>query len=588
MSKKDCELNAIWSHLIVEELVRNGVECFCLASGSRCAPLTVAVARHPRARGVRHVDERGLAYFALGYAKATGTPAAIVTTSGTAVANLMPAVCEAHEDRIPMLILTADRPPELRCTQANQTMVQPNIFGERVRWMFDVPCPTSEMDGEFVLTTVDQALYRCRRSPSGPVHLNLMFREPLSPSGGVEPWSKAPGPIERWQSSDTPFTVYPRTCTVPQEDTVPEVVESLQAVEHGVLVVGELRTTLEKEAVKSIAESLNWPVFNDVTSGLRLGGMSDEVHIPHYEAILLDPEFSMRVEGVLQLGGRIVSKRLLLALASSNAPIWIQVADHPERHDPLHRVSMRIESSLTEFAKIVANMTRQKSNGNWLQEWHVRNQSVEKLYTTFVGTSGEITEPAVARLLSTLLPVDHGLCLASSMPVRDVNEFAVSEGMAVEVCSNRGVSGIDGTLSTAVGFATGTSMPITLLLGDLSFLHDLNALDLVRRSEVPITVVVINNDGGGIFHFLPISEQKDIFEPWFGTPHGLHFDEVAAMYGMEYDRPTSMESFRESYGRLVRTGRSSIIEVITNREENVALHRMLEDRIRSLWVRAGG
>ena len=586
MNKNDCDLNAVWSHLLVEELIRNGVECFCLASGSRCAPLTGAVARHPKARGIRHVDERGLGYFALGYARATGRPAAIVTTSGTAVANLMPAVCEADEDRVPMLILTADRPPELRCTQANQTMLQPNIFGERVRWMFDVPCPASEMDVEFVLTTIDQALYRCLRSPSGPVHLNFMFREPLSASGCIEPWLKAHGPIERWHSSDTPFTEYPRTCRAPQEDTVHGILESLHAVQHGVLVVGELRTTLEQEAVKSVAASFGWPVFNDVTSGLRLGGMSDELHIAHYEAILLDPEFSMRVDGVLQLGGRIVSKRLQQVLASSNAPIWIQVADHPERHDIHHRVSMRIESSLTEFAKIMADMFTQKSQGNWLREWHVRNQSVQELYTALLESPGEITEPAVARLISTMLPSDHGLCLANSMPVRDVNKFAASEGIAVAVCSNRGVSGIDGTLSTAAGFALGKAMPVTLLTGDLSFLHDVNALDLVRRSEVPITVVVINNDGGGIFHFLPIAEESDIFEPWFGTPHGLHFDDVAAMYGFEYDRPTSMESLRESYGRLVRTGRSSIIEVVTNRQENVAFHRMLEDRVRSLWSRA--
>ncbi|MEW6638481.1 MAG: 2-succinyl-5-enolpyruvyl-6-hydroxy-3-cyclohexene-1-carboxylic-acid synthase, partial [Actinomycetota bacterium] len=306
--------NLLWATLVIEELLRSGVDLFCVAPGSRSTPLVAALARNERARKLVHFDERGTAFAALGYARATGRPAAWVTTSGTAVANGFPAVVEAATDCVPMVLLTADRPPELRETGANQTIVQPNIFGSYVRWSFDLPAPDASVDPASVLTTVDQAVYRARRVPQGPVHLNLMFREPFLPDPDA-PADPLPAP-ERWRRSPEPYTRYART--EPSADTadVERVAGALRERRRGLVVVGRMRARRDGEAAVRLGEALGWPVLPDAGSQVRTGCRSRNL-VPFYDALLADGDFaeSHAPEAVVWLGEGAVSKRLQRFLA---------------------------------------------------------------------------------------------------------------------------------------------------------------------------------------------------------------------------------------------------------------------------------
>ena len=569
--------NRLWATLIVEELVRSGVDFFCVAPGSRSTPLVAALAESEGARSLVHFDERGTAFGALGYARAAGRPAVWITTSGTAVANGLPAVVEAATDGVPMILLTADRPPELRQTGANQTIDQPDIFGDYIRWRFDLPAPDAGMNPAVVLTTVDQAVYRSRRAPGGPVHLNLMFREPFLPADGEEGLLSAPA---RWSESGEPYTRYAATRPAVNFDEVERLWGSLRRVERGLVVAGRLPSRKQGEAVLRLAESLGWPLLPDVGSQVRLGARS-EILAPYYDALLASERFKEAhvPEAVLHFGGRAVSKRLEQLLTRSRPDPHVVVRENPFRLDPGHTVTHSVEADVLDFcaALVKAAGGEARTDSSWTTSWLEASESVGRhLGRSFEGTA-ELNEPLVARLISRHIPEENGLVVASSMPIRDLDTFAAPEGAPVPVAANRGASGIDGTVATAAGFARGTGRPVTLLIGDLALLHDLNSLALLR--ELPAVVVVLNNDGGAIFSFLPVARHKAFFDPYFGTPQGVGFEHAAAMFGLGYEGPSSATEFLEKYRAACARTTPTLIEVRTDREENVALHRELLEEI---------
>ena len=560
--------NRLWGRLLVEELLRCGVGLFCVAPGSRSTPLVAAIAEHPRARALVHYDERGTAFAALGYARATGRPAAWVTTSGTAVANGLPAVAEAATDCVPMLLLTADRPPELRHTGANQTIEQPGIFGGYARWSFDVPPPGPDQDPATVLTTVDQAVYRSQRPPAGPVHLNLMFREPFLPQP-----AQPDGLPDLWPG-DGPYTRYARAAPVPDEAEVRELASALGAAERGVVVAGRLRSRKQGEAATRLAAALGWPLLPDICSQARLGARP-EVSAPYHDLLLAGGRFpgGRAPDAVVRVGGVPVSKRLQRYVTGRKPATYAVVADHPFRSDPEHLATHRLEADVAELCAALAGRVRRAAAPGWLSGWlRASGEAGRRLEAALRERKG-LSEPGVARLVSRLIPEDHALVAASSMPVRDLDTFADPEGPPVPVAANRGASGIDGTVATAAGFARGAGRPVTLLIGDLALLHDLNSLAMLRG--LPAVVVVLNNDGGGIFHFLPVAEHGGIFEPYFGTPHGLGFRQAAEMFGLGYSGPRTAGELSLAYQRACAEGGPHLIEVVTDRRENLALHREL-------------
>ncbi len=579
MVQEIASANRLWAYLIVEELVRSGVDFFCVAPGSRSTPLVAALARNPKAKSLVHFDERGTAFAALGYARATGRPAAWITTSGTAVANGLPAIVEASTDGVPMICLTADRPPELRQTGANQTIVQPDIFGDYVRWSFDLPAPDLSVDPASVLTTVDQAIYRARRAPKGPVHLNLMFREPFLSELEVE-GEEIAGPGS-WRESGRPYTRYAATKPSAGAEEVQLLWEELRTVGRGIVVAGRLESRVQGEAVAGIADALNWPLLTDIGSQIRLGN-GVRSRIAHYDALLADGQFleEHRPEAALHLGGRSLSKRLEQALAHTIPDPYMVVRESPVRLDPGHRVTRSVEADVVEFCAALVDAAKVRPpvrTPGWAAGWSEASERAGSLIDGHLSGEKKLSEPSVARLVSRYIPEGHGLVLASSMPIRDMDAFAATDGPAVPVVANRGASGIDGTVATAAGFARGSGRPVTLVIGDLALLHDLNSLAMLRY--LPAVVVAVNNDGGGIFSFLPVAQQKKFFEPYFGTSHGLGFEAAAAMFGLGYQRPGTPPEFLEAYRAACSRSAPTLIEVTTDRASNVALHGELLENI---------
>ena len=560
-----------WASLAVDELVRNGIKRFCISPGSRSSPLALAVARHDQAKATIHFDERGAAFFALGWARAEGRPAAVITTSGTAVANCMPAVVEASVDGVPMILLTADRPPELRTTGANQTIRQVGLFGELVRWFFDLPVPSEDVDPTFVLTTVDQAVHRTLEDP-GPVHLNWMFREPLAPVGSNRFEPPINVALGRWLDGEAPYTFYDAPERRPSRRQVEKIVTAVRDARFGVIVAGRLRHGKDGEMAMRLADILGWPILRDALSNVP--GTNENLIVPHFDLLLKSDLIrkAFRPDFVLHLGARATCKELYTHL-SVNAPrSFVLVAPHRDRIDAVHRVTMRVEAEVAGFCDSLIRRLDGKIEALAGTAWPANlAKRVDDLIENEVFADDKISEPAVARHLTAALPSGHDLFVSASMPVRDVDMFGriLRSGRCV---ANRGASGIDGTVASAVGFACGRGRPLTLLIGDLALLHDMNSLDLVRQSEQPITIVVINNDGGGVFSFLQISEFEEVFEKYFGTPHGLSFRRAAEMFSLRYFAPESHSEYVEAFRTASEMGQSNMIEVKTSRQENRDRH----------------
>ncbi len=566
----------LWTQLLVEELIRCGVEAFFVAPGSRSTPLTATVAKHPDADVVLHVDERGTAFAALGTGRATQQPAAWITTSGTAVANGLPAVVEASVDAVPMVLLTADRPPELRDTGANQTIDQVKIFGDYVRWHAEVPPPSEEIDPAYVLTTTDQAVHRALRSPAGPVHLNCAFRKPLEPDDSGESVSVSSA-VRSWAGEQHPFTRYPSSVSTSSGSELDQLAEAIREVEKGLVVAGRLDSEEEAAAVKRLAAELGWPLVPDLTSQCRLGADEEGYILPFGDLSLTSEAFreAHAPQAVLQVGGRFTSKRLRLFLRDSAPEVRAVVRPDPSRVDPDHRATHHLESEVVPFVEeLCARIESTSSPSDWLETWKSANTQVGRVVEDFSSEEESLTEPLVATLLSRHIPSQHALVAASSMPVRDLNRHAVPSGPSVPIFANRGASGIDGTVSTAAGVARGREAPTTLLIGDLALWHDLNGLAFLQ--DLPVVVVVVNNDGGGIFHFLPIRDHEEVFDPYFTTPHGRSFEEAAATFGLDYHRPETSAAFVDVYEQACTASGSALIEVQTDREINRRVHERLE------------
>lgn len=562
-------LNLYWSSLLVEEAIRLGSDYFCLSPGSRSAPLTVAVLRTPAARWQICYDERAAAFHALGWARATGKPAVLICTSGSALAHYFPAVVEASQDRLPLLILSADRPPELLALGANQAIRQPDFYGDYARWHFSLPTPSAEIAPVWVRSTLVQAWLR---ASDGPVHLNLPFREPLAPR---------PEPLPAGYETRLPaFRISRSRPAGLGPEAYAELLAQLRSA-PGLLILGQLAAD-EREPALAMAQALGWPVFADVLSGLRLDARLPQIQA--FDQLLALPDFAAacRFEQVLHLGGAYVSGRLLRLLAAHPPAQFLQFHQGPQRQDPNAQVTWQGDVGLADFCQELCLRLQQaplgppQAQGAFLQAC---GSAAEAVLAAELDGQAPLSEPAVARLLTRLLPPEHALMLGNSLAIREVDGFGQARLPAPVVFGQRGTSGIDGHVAGAAGLAIGRRAPVTLLCGDLTLFHDLNSLHLLGQLAQPVTIVLINNAGGGIFSFLPIAEHPDIFEAGFGTPHELSFSGAAAMFGLDYSRPTDLGQLSEALQASWRAGRPALIEVCTVRSETLAVHRQLQAQL---------
>ncbi|MBK7142946.1 MAG: 2-succinyl-5-enolpyruvyl-6-hydroxy-3-cyclohexene-1-carboxylic-acid synthase [bacterium] len=573
-------INTLWTSVLIEELVRHGVTQFVISPGSRSTPLVWAVANNQRAESVVHFDERGAAFFALGYGRATGKPAALICTSGTAVANYLPAVIEASIDCVPMILLTADRPPELRNRGANQTITQPGIFSSYPRWEHDLTCPTLDIPLTNLLTAVDSAVAAATATPCGPVHLNCMFREPLAPLKSTDDLTGYAASISAWARSTEPQAVVSHKTKALTKDSLEQIEQVLSNSRRGLLVIGALKSESERAAVAALATDLNWPLIADIGSGLRGG----EIHprIDFFDLILTSDKFAAghRPDTVIQIGSRLTSKRLLTFLEESKPPRYVQILDHPFPHDPINRVTDRQQGDIATVCRQLRDCVPSTISGDWLADWKGTSTKVDAVLEQQFAQSDCISEPIIAHLLSSELDRGSHLWLASSMPIRDFDVFADPRADWYAVAANRGASGIDGTIASAAGYAYGLNRRVTLLIGDLAMLHDLNSLSLLRDPNVALTIIILNNNGGGIFGHLPIAQQTEIFEKYFITPHTCRFEESAKMFGLPYSSVDSPSQFVEAYRKSQGMTGSSIIEISVDRRKNQKFHEELVESVR--------
>ncbi|MHC4835096.1 MAG: 2-succinyl-5-enolpyruvyl-6-hydroxy-3-cyclohexene-1-carboxylic-acid synthase [Planctomycetota bacterium] len=572
-------LNSFWAGLIIEELIRCGVDHFCIAPGSRSTPLVVAAARNARARCVVCYDERSAGYYALGYARAANKPAAVITTSGTAVANLLPAVTEAHTDHVPMLLLTADRPEELTDTGANQTLRQTDIFGGFVRWHHTLGCPGEDYPPEAVLTTVDQAVFRSQSVCAGVVHLNCRYREPLEPSEhGVEKSYTAN--ISSWMDSDAPFTLYQETQLCLSEKAVEDIVEVVDKTDRGLIVVGGLKTSAEREAILALAETLNWPVYADITSGIRLsGGVTNCIRYFDQQVLSLEFNQAVKPDTVLHFGGRTTSKRLDQFFDDVRPGRYLVIRSDPDRYDRAHAVTMRVQADIAQAAGAIAEKIDSREKTSYFALMGKMSTQTDALIEQMTENDICLSEPFVARYLSKVASDGSCLFLSNSMPVRDMDLYGVNNRKAVYSTANRGVSGIDGVLSTAIGMTAARQAPTTLVVGDMAFIYDLNALAFLSEQGLPVTVVVINNQGGGIFDFLPISECRDVLDKYFAATHNFEFSGACDSFKIDYYRACEKDDFVQAYAEAAKKQTPAVIEVVTDRKTNLALRRSMKNEI---------
>ena len=564
--------NTLWGEWIVEELIRCGLKLFCISPGSRSTPLTVAAARHPEAEINLIYDERAAAYYALGYSRGSETPGVLICTSGTAAANYLPAIVEASVEQIPMIVLTADRPPELQQTGANQSINQNQLFGSHVRWFFDPGCPGPELPASTLFSCIDQAVHLARYPLPGPVHLNLPFREPFLLPNNQKPEEIIHDPdLQSWKAEKKPWISHP----LPKISADAKLLENFakNLPEQGILSIGRIPPK-SISTVKKLANDLAWPVFADIASGLRLGPEFPN-RVTYYDQLLIDSDFlkSHPPQKVIHLGFAPTSKRWLGEMEKLPADTLVWIKEGSSRLDPTNRFRSVFETSVEDFCSEMISKLKKRKKSEWTIHWLDQSNKIEKLMEQFVTNHPLFSEMKLVRTLTKIIPESHALFLGNSLPVREVDFYGSGNGSEVKVGLNRGASGIDGLVASSAGYSKGLNQPLTLLLGDLSLLHDLNSLKLISESPKPIVLIVLNNHGGGIFSFLPISEHKDIFETYFSTPHSLEFKDAAKMFKLSYFNPESPEEFESIYLKQASADKSCIIEVNTLKEDNIRVQK---------------
>ncbi len=564
----------------VDELARCGMQVACTSPGSRCAPLVLTLAREQRLTCCSHVDERCAGFYALGAAKASGLPVAVACTSGTAAAELLPAAIEAFQARVPLLLLTADRPPELRENGAGQAIDQLKLYGSAAKWFFEVGThDASPARLRWIRTLACRAYWTALQGRPGAVHLNFPLREPLVTDE----------PLPADETGRPGGRPYVRRSPLPApagEGDEQRLAKLVAGAERGVVVAGRHeRATPLGQAAAAFCQAVGWPLLADPLSGARRG----QAAVAHYDALLRDQAFAAghRPDLVVRVGDLPVSKPLRTWLADLEGIPQVALDPDGAWQDP---ASVLGDALALEPANALAGLASSPpptaTETDWLAGWRAADeQAAEAINETLAGE--EIGEPAVAAELGVLLGAEATLFVASSMPVRDIETFWPVRAAPPRVLCNRGANGIDGTVSSAFGAAAARAAegPVVLLIGDVALAHDIGSLLAAKRLGVKLTIVLLDNGGGGIFDFLAVSratmaQANDVYTRHVATPTGLNFAQAAELYGLAYEQAQTIPALRAALERALtpQTG-STIVHVKTDRAANVKLHARVWDAV---------
>ena len=579
MTPKPEQAAYLYVGAFVDELSRAGVKHVCFCPGSRSAPLAMRLADHPGFKLWQHLDERSAAFFALGIAKAQRQPVVLLCTSGTAAANFFPAVVEAHYARVPLIVLTADRPPELRDFGAPQTIDQIKMYGPYAKWFVEMALPEATADVlRYVRTVACRAVAEAAAPPAGVVHLNFPFREPLVPAPAEVSFGEDEREAFEGRADGRPYVVVAsglRAAFPPGGETL---AAELLPGKRGLIIAGPQTDLDFPEAVTHLATALGYPILADPLSGVRCGPHARDNVIDAYDAFLRDPAVVERLapEVILRFGALPTSKPVLQYLQCYANVRQILVDEGGGWCDAARLASDMIHADARLFCEGLTHpQTSTLPPSKWLTLWGGLNHRTRRAIAAQLEQFDEPFEGRVFTELAACLPGQATCFVSSSMPVRDLDTFFPGDGRSIRFLSNRGANGIDGVMSSALGASVVTEGPLVLVVGDLAFYHDLNGLLAAKLHHLRATIILINNDGGGIFSFLPQAAHPEHFELLFGTPHGLDFRLAAEMYGAAFHQPRTWDEFRSAVKRSLQADGLTIVEVKTSRERNVVMHRQM-------------
>ena len=550
-------LNTLWASILVETLSRLGLTHAVISPGSRSTPLTLAFATHPSIEAIPVLDERSAAFFALGIAKRTHLPVALVCTSGTAGANFYPAVIEAKESRIPLLILTADRPVELRHCHSGQTIDQTRLYGHYPNWQTEIATPEINLL-PYLRQTILHSWERCLGATPGPVHLNIPFRDPLFPLANADILA-----LEKGFDTQGFFSLPKASSFASGESLLPDFSYS-----RGIIIAGVNSTASPEnysQAIAHLAKTFGFPVLAEALSPVRNYAQINPNLVSTYDLILRQPHLKANLtpEVIIQIGELPTSKELRNWLSELSCPRFIVDPSH-ENLDPLHGKTVHLRMNIEDLAKNAYNQIN--TSDNYLKCWLELDKKTQQRIDTNLSNLLELREAKIPWLLSQYLPQKTPVFLSNSMPVRDAEFFWMPNNLRIMPYFNRGANGIDGTLSTALGVAHG-NQPTILLTGDLALLHDTNGFLIKPKFQGSLTIILINNNGGGIFETLPISQFDPPFEDFFATPQNIDFSKLCQTYNVRY---YCIKNWLEliKYIQILPPGGIQVLEILTDRKKD--------------------
>lgn len=563
--------NNLWSENFFNRLSALGVRYACISPGSRSTALTLAIASNKKIKCFVHTDERSSAFFALGLARASGTPVIIITTSGTAVAEVYPAVIEAFQERVPLIVCTADRPPELTGRGANQTINQKNIYANHIRYFEDAGLPYAAIAGIIKIRKMaERALVY---SHLGPVHFNFPFRKPFEPDSFTDEFTTGDRhKLELYKSKEPVITVNEKPY---DKKLLKEILYYIERAELGLIIAGPMKyDAKEKSAILKLSKKLNFPVLADASSQLRFGVNSKSTLITNYEGFLRNELFTKKYipDVILQFGSTPSSKAIELYL-SKISPVRYIINKFGDVYDPWNNASGILKCSPSLFNEIVLERISGKNKVSRGNIFYKADELTRNIKNKIINQSSFPNECRIIPEVIDSLPDDTQVVISNSMPVRDFDYFSPVTDKKISVYTNRGASGIDGIISTSLGIRKAVEKPTLLITGDLAFLYDLNSLAAADKYKIPLVILLINNNGGGIFSMLPISDYKKNFKNYFTSPHNLDFEPLVKGFKGNYKLLRGWDDLKDSIQNAFGRETFSVLEIKTGIKTSVNIRR---------------
>jgi 2-succinyl-5-enolpyruvyl-6-hydroxy-3-cyclohexene-1-carboxylate synthase len=580
MTKIKINRNILWAGSFVNELAALGVKYVSLSPGSRNTPLTLAFANNKKIKSFVHIDERSSGFFALGLAKASGTPVAVVCTSGTATVELYPAIVEAYQQRVPLIICTADRPPELLNRGANQTINQFNLYKNHIRWFYDAGLPEPELNKiRSLKLAAGNAVHYSMVESRGPVHLNFPFKKPFEPKTSTDEIDIG---LLTFADNSLPVKNDSFGCDdvdIDRQKWFLEIFNYFKKYEKGLIIVGPDNYNSEfLNNCQLLSEKLSYPVLADGTSQLRFGNQCKENIITNFDAVLRSQEFSRdhQPDIIIHFGRTVTSKGLDTFLSNCDA-VRFMVNEFGDWFDPADKsiaaYSCKPYVFCREMVSLIESKKISRKQSSWLKAFNKEETIAARLKNKIIDHSVFPNESRIVNEVLKALPDECQVMVSNSMPVRDFDYFASCNEKKIIIYNNRGASGIDGITSTALGIAAANKNPTVLITGDLAFYYDLNGLLSAKNYNIPLVIVLINNNGGGIFEVLPISNYGEIFRKYFLVPHNLEFRNFVKGFGGNYKLIKGWKAFNSSLYTALKAKKFSVLEIKTNAADSLKTRR---------------